>query len=277
MTQSRFCRTSLVAFCAVAFVIAGCGKKPVTSRPSEALPPPPAAKPTVSISADRTSISKGDSVKLSWTSTDAQNISIAPEVGAVTAQGTTTVTPGDSTTYTITASGTEIAIVRRSAWPSVSPASPRVLVERARGRKRMILADSDEDDTLANMPVLLELESLRGRFGRAVSTLRPSGITDFDGRHNFSVAAAVERAGKRTQRLQPQVSVHDSHVSRSAVGDAHNPRHDHRMIPPISFRLARENAFRGVNIWPHRNHVFEERASVVESLAQHRQTSDDGH
>jgi membrane-bound ClpP family serine protease len=48
--------------------------------------------------------------------------------------------------------------------------------------KRMILADSDEDDTLANMPVLLELESLRGRFGRAVSTLRPSGITDFDGR-----------------------------------------------------------------------------------------------
>jgi peptidoglycan-associated lipoprotein len=106
MTQSRFCRTSLVAFCAVAFVIAGCGKKQVASRPQETLPPPPAAKPTVSISADRTSISKGDSVKLSWTSTDAQNISIAPEVGAVTAQGTTTVTPGDSTTYTITASGT---------------------------------------------------------------------------------------------------------------------------------------------------------------------------
>jgi membrane-bound ClpP family serine protease len=48
--------------------------------------------------------------------------------------------------------------------------------------KRMILPDSDEDDTLAHMPVLLELESLRGRFGRAVSTLRPSGITDFDGR-----------------------------------------------------------------------------------------------
>jgi membrane-bound serine protease (ClpP class) len=48
--------------------------------------------------------------------------------------------------------------------------------------KRMILTNSDEDDTLANMPVLLELESLRGRFGRAVSTLRPSGITDFDGR-----------------------------------------------------------------------------------------------
>jgi membrane-bound ClpP family serine protease len=48
--------------------------------------------------------------------------------------------------------------------------------------KRMMLPESDEDDTLASMPVLVELESLRGRFGRAVSALRPSGITDFDGR-----------------------------------------------------------------------------------------------
>jgi len=35
-------------------------------------------------------------VRLTWTTTDAQNISIAPEVGAVTAQGSTTVTPADS-------------------------------------------------------------------------------------------------------------------------------------------------------------------------------------
>jgi peptidoglycan-associated lipoprotein len=62
-------------------------------------------KPTVSLSADKTSINPGESAKLSWTSTDATNISIAPEVGAVTAQGATTVTPGTSTTYTITASG----------------------------------------------------------------------------------------------------------------------------------------------------------------------------
>lgn len=48
--------------------------------------------------------------------------------------------------------------------------------------KRMFLPDADEDDTLASMPVLVELESLRGRFGRAVSPLRPSGITEFDGR-----------------------------------------------------------------------------------------------
>jgi len=42
---------------------------------------------------------------LSWNSTDATQLSIAPDVGAVTAQGSTKVTPSDTTTYTITASG----------------------------------------------------------------------------------------------------------------------------------------------------------------------------
>jgi membrane-bound serine protease (ClpP class) len=31
------------------------------------------------------------------------------------------------------------------------------------------------------MPVNLELEQLRGRYGRALSDLRPSGVCDFDG------------------------------------------------------------------------------------------------
>ena len=35
---------------------------------------------------------------------------------------------------------------------------------------------------MAAMPVNLELEQLRGRYGKTVSSLRPSGVTDFDGR-----------------------------------------------------------------------------------------------
>src|SRR4051794_39708920 len=46
----------------------------------------------------------------------------------------------------------------------------------------LFLAGPAEDDTLATMPVNLELEALRGRYGRAVSALRPSGTTEFDGR-----------------------------------------------------------------------------------------------
>jgi membrane-bound serine protease (ClpP class) len=47
--------------------------------------------------------------------------------------------------------------------------------------RRMFLTGPQEDATIASMPVHLELETLRGRFGKTVSPLRPSGITDFDG------------------------------------------------------------------------------------------------
>ncbi|MFI5093822.1 MAG: peptidoglycan-associated lipoprotein Pal [Candidatus Acidiferrum sp.] len=86
-------------------LVAGCKKKTPTAPPPPPPPPPAAAKPTVSLSANPTSINKGDSSTLSWTSTDATTLTISPEVGAVTAQGSTKVTPSDSTTYTITASG----------------------------------------------------------------------------------------------------------------------------------------------------------------------------
>src|SRR5258706_14696206 len=85
---------------------AGCKKKPVARTPPHAPAPAPApAQPTVTLSADPTSISKGDSSTLSWTSTNATQLTIAPEVGTVTAEGSTKVTPADTTTYTITASG----------------------------------------------------------------------------------------------------------------------------------------------------------------------------
>jgi len=106
MTQSHRAihRSLLVSFSLLAILVAGCHKKPPTPPPPPP-PPPPAVKPTASLSADRTVINKGESVKLSWTTTDATNVSIAPEVGAVTPQGSTTVTPAESTTYTLSASG----------------------------------------------------------------------------------------------------------------------------------------------------------------------------
>lgn len=84
----------------------GCNKKPAVAPapPTQAAPPPP-AQPSVTLSADPSSIEKGDSSTLNWTSTDATQLTIAPDVGTVTAQGSTKVTPSASTTYTITASG----------------------------------------------------------------------------------------------------------------------------------------------------------------------------
>jgi membrane-bound ClpP family serine protease len=60
--------------------------------------------------------------------------------------------------------------------------------------KRLILRE--QDSTLANSPVNLELEGLRGRYGRALSDLRPAGVVDFDGRRIDTIGEGpMVRAG----------------------------------------------------------------------------------
>ena len=100
-------RALLVAGLVATTFTVGCGgKKNVpTPTPPAAAPAPAPAQPTVTLSADPTSINKGDSSTLNWTSTNATQLTISPEVGTVTAEGSTKVTPADSTTYTVTASG----------------------------------------------------------------------------------------------------------------------------------------------------------------------------
>lgn len=59
-------------------------------------------------------------------------------------------------------------------WRFVFPKTPL-------GRRLFLEAPAD-DATLANSPVNLELEQLRGRYGKTASALRPAGITVFDGK-----------------------------------------------------------------------------------------------
>lgn len=47
---------------------------------------------------------------------------------------------------------------------------------------RKLIKAAEQDATVASMPANLELEVLRGKIGRAVSSLRPSGVAEFDGR-----------------------------------------------------------------------------------------------
>jgi len=94
----------LTALAAAVFTI-GCAKKPVAAHEPAPTPPPASARPTVTLQASPTSLNKGDSTTLSWSSTNATQLSIAPDVGAVSPEGSTKVTPADSATYTITATG----------------------------------------------------------------------------------------------------------------------------------------------------------------------------
>jgi peptidoglycan-associated lipoprotein len=106
----------------------GCSKKPIATQPAPApAPAPPPAKPTVTLSADPSTIDKGGSASLSWTSTNSTQVTIAPDVGSVVAEGTTKVSPADSTTYTITASGpggSETATARVTVNAPAPPPAP---------------------------------------------------------------------------------------------------------------------------------------------------------
>jgi membrane-bound serine protease (ClpP class) len=65
--------------------------------------------------------------------------------------------------------------------PSVGPLLLAYVPKTTLG-KRFLLVGPEEDATIAQMPVNLELEQLRGRYGKTLSPLRPSGAADFDGR-----------------------------------------------------------------------------------------------
>ncbi len=48
--------------------------------------------------------------------------------------------------------------------------------------RRLTLKGADRAATLADLPAVAELDALKGRIGKAISVLRPSGVVDFDGR-----------------------------------------------------------------------------------------------
>jgi peptidoglycan-associated lipoprotein len=122
-------RAGLIVTLAAAVFTIGCAKKQVAAPAPAPAAPPPAAHPTVTLQASPTSVNKGESSTLSWNSTDATQLTIAPEVGAVTAQGSTKVTPSDTTTYTVTATGpggsaSATATVSVTAPPPPPPPPP---------------------------------------------------------------------------------------------------------------------------------------------------------
>jgi len=102
-THARILFGTLVAILALS---AAC-KKPAPQAPPPPPPPPaaPPAKPTVNLQASSNTIQRGESVTLTWSSTNATTLSLSPGVGNVSAEGTQRVNPSDSITYTLTATG----------------------------------------------------------------------------------------------------------------------------------------------------------------------------
>src|SRR5579859_6685666 len=92
-------------------------------------PPTPPA-PEISLRADPGSVEKGHSVTLVWTSTNAASLDLEPGGGRVAAAGSTSMSPDNSTTYTLIATGPG-GTTRATARVDVTqppPAAPPTIV-----------------------------------------------------------------------------------------------------------------------------------------------------
>ena len=103
-TKGSKLKVLILVFSGVIF-FAGCHKR-VASIPSAPPAAPPALPaPTVTLQASPSDITKGGRARLTWSSTNAAQLTLSPGLGSVSGQGSQQVDPGESTTYTITAIG----------------------------------------------------------------------------------------------------------------------------------------------------------------------------
>jgi peptidoglycan-associated lipoprotein len=116
-------------------IASSCGKKTPIPPP----PPPPApvanntapsgpttaGRPTVAeFSVEPTTIERGQSAVLRWSVTGSTNVAINNGIGTVTATGNRRVQPGDTTTYTLTATGRQGDTTATATVTVTGPAAP---------------------------------------------------------------------------------------------------------------------------------------------------------
>ena len=114
-----------VLFGLVALALMANGQKPIAAAQLG----PPRASPSVALSASPASAQAGQQVTLTWSSTNATSITLEPSLGSVAAQGSTTVRPSQSTTYTVTATGPG-GSAHASAQVIITRAPPQAAVRK---------------------------------------------------------------------------------------------------------------------------------------------------
>lgn len=114
-----------VAVCLTAIIVlAGCHKKVAATAPPPP-PTPPTPSPTAHITATPSAVNPGQSTTLAWTTTNATGTSIAG-IGTVALNGSQSISPTASTTYTLSATGPG-GTVQANARITVNPLPPQAM------------------------------------------------------------------------------------------------------------------------------------------------------
>jgi peptidoglycan-associated lipoprotein len=152
---------ALVFALGVILVLGACHKK---TPPPPPPPPPPAAAPTASLTASPEAIDRGQSSTLTWQTSNATDISIEG-VGAVQASGSQSVSPTESTTYTLTAHGpggtqsaTARVTVNAAAPPTPTPQTNLTEEQMFAQNIKDIYFDYDKSDVRSDQQASLQAD-----------------------------------------------------------------------------------------------------------------------
>jgi peptidoglycan-associated lipoprotein len=125
-----------IGFAVLLFTVGACAPKPAPKPPEPPPAPvsPPPARPTVTLQASPTFIQQGEATTLSWSSTNATSLTLSGS-GGVAPEGSSKVSPAESTTYSITASGpggtadASVRVTVSAPPPPPPPAQPVATIE----------------------------------------------------------------------------------------------------------------------------------------------------
>ena len=143
-------------FCLQLMLAVGCKKPPPPPPPpppKEEPPPPPPPRPSVSLLAEPSSIERGKSATLKWSSQNTTSASLNQGIGTVPTSGSREVFPTQSTTYELTARGaggeakaTARVTVRVPPPPPPPPPPSPTAGEVLSGAVRDVFFDYDKSD-----------------------------------------------------------------------------------------------------------------------------------
>ena len=215
MKKSLF-TVAIFAFLLAVVVVTGtgCSKKvaPPPAPPKAEQPPPPPAppSPTVRLSASPSTIEKGQSATLTWSTTNATSVSIDGGIGSVEPSGSRSVSPSASTTYKATASGaggSAVAEARITVTepPPPAPPAPRPLTDSEffAGNVQDIYFDYDKYDIREDARATLSNDA-RALNERPGIRFTIEGHCDERGSEKYNLALGDKRANATKQFLVGQ-------------------------------------------------------------------------
>ena len=141
MKQNKLKWTLIVLALAVVVVAGGCKKKSVPPTPP---PPPPAAQPKATLSVSPESVNRGGAATLTWSTQDATDVKIEG-IGGVQPSGSQAVSPSNSTTYRLTATGPGGSTDATARLTVVEPPPPPPVAVQENTSEEQLFAQSVKD------------------------------------------------------------------------------------------------------------------------------------